>query len=575
MSDEPQAFRSRVSILILARMIMALVLLAAFLFYDLGQGQALVQQPTRELVYATITGLLLLCGMAGVFIEKNRSARTLTVLAYLVLVADGLFASVLVMITGGTDSVFTFLYSLVIVNAALLLYRKGSLFSAGVNSLCLLMLGLGQAGLLGPFPETVAVLGNILGGPRATAVPLGSMFPHLLANILAFFAIAVLASLLAERIRRADLRAEQHREGFEALANVHETIVASLENGLITTDLQHKITYVNQVVADLLGRSAESLDGQDIREVFPGIPDLEAEPTRTPGRNTETEATGPDGRKRHLRWTESILRDPRGEDIGHVLMFFDNTRIREMEVRVQRAERLAAMGRMAASIAHEIRNPLASMSGSIQLMADSLPVDDSHRKLMDIVVRQVEHLNGWITDFLDYTRPKPMERERLDLARIVEDALAVLRNDRHLEGIELILDQEPHPFVAGDRRRLTQVVYNLVLNAAQAVGARGIIRLKVAPAGHGVEFSVRDNGPGVPPEHLTRIFEPFYTTKPGGTGLGLATVYRNVEDHDGSVHVHSDPESRGATFTVYLPGAEGRPASLENTGEFLRSSQWH
>lgn len=566
MADESKSLKDRVALLILLRLLMALVLLGAVLLFDLERGGAFLGIQSRELVYSAISGLLFLCMVSALIHERRSDRFTLDLVVLAMLVADGLFASVLVLVTGGTDSIFTFFYSLAIINAALVLYRRGALFSATVSGACFVVIGVGQAGLLGEDLAQLMHSGNLLGDSPLVTRSLQSVLPNLVTNVLAFYAVAFLAAVLAEKLKAADELARMHKEGLEKLTNIHETILSSLENGLLTVDSSERIVYANDVVCDLLDLPAEEVRNRHLERFFPNLKGVLGHPELDQTRHVETVHEHPTQGTRYLRWSISVMRTSSGAPVGHILLFFDNTRVRDMEIRVQRAERLAAMGRLAANIAHEIRNPLASLSGSIQLLADTLEVQGPERRLMDIVVRETDHLNSWISEFLDYTRPKKMEQLPIDLSEIVDETVEILRNDRHLEQVEIQFERGGKAVILGDRRRLKQIVYNLVLNAAQAAGNNGVIRLKVARIASGVEFTVWDNGPGIAEEHISRIFEPFFTTKPGGTGLGLATVYRNVEDHDGSIHVESSPGGEGTTFSIYFPAVRSAVGEFEQEG---------
>jgi signal transduction histidine kinase len=219
-----------------------------------------------------------------------------------------------------------------------------------------------------------------------------------------------------------------------------------------------------------------------------------------------------------------------------------------MQIRVERAERLASIGRLAAGIAHEIRNPLASISGSMEMLKQSPGGDADSRQLMDIAVREVDRLNRLITDLLDYARPKTEERQRLDLGELVGEIARAFAQERRA-GVTLTLEADPDVSLDGASGQLRQVVWNLVRNAAEAMPAGGAIRVRVTREGGHPLLIVSDTGAGIPKAHLERIFEPFYSTKVSGSGLGLATVARIVDDHRGHIDVDSEP-GRGTTFTV-------------------------
>jgi two-component system sensor histidine kinase PilS (NtrC family) len=270
-------------------------------------------------------------------------------------------------------------------------------------------------------------------------------------------------------------------------------------------------------------------------------------------RRAEITAPRPDGAVRNLGISAAPLADHAGRVIGRVIHFQDLTELRRMQLEVERAERLASVGRFAAGIAHEIRNPLASISGSIEMLKTTPGADADSRQLMDIAVREVDRLNRLITDLLDYARPRSEERRPLDLGEQVAEIACAFAQERR-EKIRVTSDLAAGVMVEAATGQLRQVIWNLIRNAAEAMPGGGTIALRLnAGVTHAV-FEVVDDGPGVPRDRIERIFEPFFSTKVGGTGLGLATVARIVADHGGTVTVDSDPEKRkGAVFSVRLP----------------------
>jgi two-component system sensor histidine kinase PilS (NtrC family) len=290
-----------------------------------------------------------------------------------------------------------------------------------------------------------------------------------------------------------------------------------------------------------------------------------------PIRRSEIPLRRPDGRILHLGVSVSPYVDHIGRDAGTIVIVQDLTQLRSMEEAVKTSERLAAIGEVAAGLAHELRNPLAALSGSIELLRKrSLAKDDVNgQRLMDIVLRETERLDGLVSDFLGYARPAPPHVEPVDLDRLVEDTLAVFRNDvalGHTHGLVANLRGGGRR-VRVDVGQIKQVLWNLLINALQAMPEGGAIRVSTRPrAGEegALVIEVEDDGPGIQPADMRRIFEPFFTTKEGGTGLGLATVYRIVEAHGGRIDVHS-AWGHGATFQITLPAGDEPARSDGNT----------
>ncbi len=548
---DPTSLSNKLKLLTLFRLVVAVVFLLAT-FFGIQDEIQFLSRGGRELVYGAITGLMLLCVVSAGLLERWQDDRRLLALAYVHFVGDALFATALVTLTGGVESIFTFLYSLAIINASIVLYRKGAVFLAAFNTLLLAGVAAGQMEMLGQPIHDLLGDGTTL-WQREAARGLAGILPSLTVNILAFFGIAFLSSYLAEQLRSADVLAREHEADLQQLTNLHESILSSLENGLITVDSRRRVAYINLRACEMLQSTEVELLGRRVSEIFPDMGPVLENPDKAHRSHTETTIQMIGGRRTYLRWTISPLRGSDGRQVGYILLFFDITRMKEMEEEVERSERLAALGRMAANIAHEIRNPLASMSGSIQLLADSLNVDGSERRLMDIVVRETEHLNQWISEFLEYARPREVQREEVDLAELAAEVVQMLSHDERAQSVSLRHFQSGLGTLMGDRARLRQVVWNLALNAIEAVEDNGIVTVSVHGGIDHVTLQVEDNGPGISGEDAKRVFEPFFTTKAQGTGLGLATVYRNLIEHRGSIQVLPAGDSGGTKFVVTVP----------------------
>lgn len=543
----------KTALLTLFRLAVALVLIIATFFFGARGDFGFLSPSTADLVYGAVTGLLVLCAVSAMLLERWSDIRRVRTLAYVQFAGDALFATALVLLTGGCDSVFTFLYSLAIINAGVVLYRKGALFAATANAVCLSFIALGQVNIFGERFFDFVAAGNFLGDSAALAREVGEVFPAYAVNLLAFFGIAVLSGFLAEQLRAADVAAAGHKSDFLELANLHENIVSSLENGLMTVSMGRVIIHANSTACAMVGRQRDNVLGRNVEELFPDMAMVLENPHKAAGSRSETTLQMLLGKKTYLRWNISPLKNSTGDQVGHILMFFDVSHLKEMEAQVQRAERLAALGRLAANIAHEIRNPLASMSGSIQLLRNTMELEGSDRKLMDIVTREADNLNHWISEFLEYARPIKLELDEVDLAGMVREVAEMLRHDERSEGISVESKTAESCPIQGDRSRLRLVVWNLAINAVEAVTEGGTVQLAVAAEGDTVTFRVSDSGEGISPENATHIFEPFFTTKKGGTGLGLATVHRLVEEHQGSILVQASGMESGTAFVVVLP----------------------
>ncbi len=476
-----------------------------------------------------------------------RLGRGLRPFAHVQVAHDLIFATVTVTLTGGLDSPFAVLYIVAVVSASILLYRRGTVLAVAAGATAVSLLG---------YLQTTGV------GARA-----GSggepLFPHVYGrseaalavalNVSAFVAVGALASYLASQLQRAAERLEAKSIDLAELSALNRLIVESIQSGLVTVSPEGLVTSFNRAAEEITGREAAEVLGRPVGDVFPSI-DIESTP-RDAGR-WEVEYTRPSGETLTLGFSVSTLRDATAvpaRTLGKIVHFQDLTPYKALEEQVRRADRLAAVGELAAGMAHEIRNPLASMSGSIQILKEELETtSEEHRRLMDIVLRETDRLNELITDFLLFARPGQPRREPVDLAAVIDETAALLGSGRdHQVAVETRLDR---PLVVpGDPRELRQVFWNLLVNAVQAMPGGGRVELRGRHAEPGwVEVTVRDSGEGIAAKDLPRIFDPFFTTKPTGSGLGLAIVYRIVQSHGGTITVASRPGA-GATFTLRFP----------------------
>jgi len=480
---------------------------------------------------------------------------------------DLITISALVHFTGGSESVFAPLFVLVVVCAAVLFGRAGGYLAAALAATSF------GAVLVA---ERIGVLRIYGGVPPVLPVEVA----HWAVQAGAQVVVGLLASGLSRELDRTGEDLERSRSDLRRLRSLHERTVGSLLSGLLTTDTTGIITSFNPEAEHITAISEELAVGRAIEDVLPGARERVMRPAEV-GRTGRTRAQilykNRLGATLHLGLSGSILREADGSAVGHVVIFQDVTQVVEMEGELRRSERQAAIGRLSAAIAHEIRNPLAAISGSIQMLrsASQAAGDDDSRRLMEIVLRETERLDGLITDFLQYARPAPPKLGSVSLAPLVQDLVQMFEKSRSRENpIEVRVEVKEGLAVTGDASQLRQLLWNLYLNAAQAMPAGGRLLIAAspapplpqggAPAGrnaaegegtHFLELVVADTGVGIAPEVIDRIFDPFFTTRREGSGLGLATVHRIVESHGGSLRVESTVGA-GTTFRIRLPQAE-------------------
>ena len=473
------------------------------------------------------------------------------------LACDALIVSGFIAVTGGITSYFAALYVLPIAAASSVQFRRGGMMIATLSALLYVGIVLtqyfGLAGLLGvPLFDPEAVL------PPSRIVVYTSGL-----NVFLFFSIAFLSGSLADRLQRAGARLERASTEIADLQAFNQHVIDSLASGLATTDRQGRILTFNRAAEAITGHPAFSVVGRRLEEVLELPPNVASElahlsdPTR--GRRIETSYRTGDGRRIDLGFTATPLRTP-GDNAGLLFAFQDVTDIKKLEQDARLRQRLAAVGEMAAGIAHEIRNPLASMSGSIQILRQELPLTEEQAQLMDIVLRESERLNDTIKSFLAYARPQRFSITRLDVRRVLNDAALLLRNSSEVLEEHVIDVNVPATEVAfeADENQIRQIVWNLATNGLRAMrnGGRLTLGARVDSGADesydAVVLDVADEGVGIPAEELDAIFQPFRGSFSKGTGLGLAIVHRIVSDYGGEIHVSSTP-GRGTTVSVRLP----------------------
>lgn len=479
---------------------------------------------------------------AGLWILLLRLWDEARLQARLQVLTDLAFATAILYATGGIDTAFNVLFPLIIIMAAIMLPRYWAFLTAalsfisfgGVLELCFF---------------------NIVPSVSATRPDLKSLQATILVNLFAYLAIAYLASRLAARLRQVHVQLQEKSGALENLQALHENIVKSMSGGVITTDLQGMIKVVNPAGEQLLGSSGPQLLGANVRQVFGEIP-VSAD---GPGASEWLIRT-PSGAQKTLSIRVSPLTAPGQGDVGRVYTFDDLTEIRRLESEVRVRDRMAAIGRMAAGIAHEIRNPLSSIAGSVHVLSEIATLDEEQRSLVDVVIRESERLDQILGDFLDYSRGREYHFGTLDLLPLLDDALTLLSNRA-----EVTTDKSPRveivrDFCAGpawacvDGDRMKQVFWNICDNALRAMPEGGTLRVGLCPAGENWQIHFADTGTGVAPQACDRIFEPFQSAFPRGAGLGLAIVYDIVQAHEGKITLHS-ALGRGTEFILELKRA--------------------
>jgi two-component system sensor histidine kinase PilS (NtrC family) len=477
--------------------------------------------------------------------------------ASLQVVTDLILVSLVVHETGGWDSSLNFLYPLVIIVASVLLPR---VWAHLVAALAFILYG------------TVLELNYYAVVPSyCTTHPVTTTLQAIIfVNLFAFLAVAYLAGLLTAKLRQVGVQLKDTSGALENLQALHENIIHSISSGLITTGLDGRITLVNASAQRLLERTPTELLGAPVHQLFlDSLPTVESQQT-----HGEVRFDAPTKFRKTVRVRVAALTVPERGELGYVYVLDDLTEIRRLEREVRMQDKLAAVGRLAAAIAHEIRNPLTSIAGSVSMLSGVPEMNEDHRRLLDIVTRESQRLNSIITDFLAYSRTKQYHFDRVDLIQSVEDTLTLMDHRMTAEKTGITIERRftvRQAWAIADGDRLKQVFWNLCENAVRAMKNGGTLTAAVEPLGDDWQVSFIDTGTGMTAQQIEKIFEPFQSNFEGGTGLGLAIVYQIVQAHEGKVWARSKP-GQGTTLVLRLRRLDAeRSASTQSRENSARA----
>lgn len=527
--------RNQLAWYLFCRVLVITLLLGGTILYNLRSG---FDQP-----HLVITYLYLLIAVSyaqalpsAVFLPR---LRRFGLFAQLQIVWDLLFAVALIYLTGGIGSPFAFLFILIIISASVFLRRRDIfVVAAAATILYGSLLDLQYYGYL---PR----LSGLLFPQQLDA---REMFYAVFVNALAFLLTASLSAILAERLRRSEQALEAKKIDYAELENLNRTILANIGSGLMIINPAGRIRSFNAAGENITGFTLEEVYDRDVREVFPAFAVFDG--TLQVVERGEGVFDSREAGRRLLGYASSLVKGADGNTLGLLITFKDMTWYKELEERLKRSDRLAAVGQLASGMAHEIRNPLASISGSVQLLMEEGTVSEEDRRLMRIVVKEADRLSSLLSDFLLYAHPGSPAVAATDVSAVLDELADLAAADPRFAGIEIRRDYPPAVSMPLDRQQLSQAMWNLVINGAEAMPDGGVLSIGLGPGPR--EIFVEDAGPGIPESIRNRIFNPFFTTKDRGTGLGLATVHAIVEAHGGTISVANGRQG-GARFVIQLP----------------------
>jgi two-component system sensor histidine kinase PilS (NtrC family) len=495
-----------------------------------------------------------------VYIILYKFLRNLSQQAYIQLMIDTFFITAIIYSTGGIESIFSFLYILSIINASIILYRKGGMVIASSSSILYgLLLDLHYYGVIHPFEGR-------WGSPVEYQSPY--IFFMTAVNIAAFYLVAFLSSYPSEQARKRSVELKEKEDDIIKLEALNEWIIKSITSGLVTLDGQGRIILFNPAAEEIFNIRAGEVIGEKIGEVLPFLQDYiqERHVIREQGKADHSLFIDIKYRKSEnedlsLRFFISPLQIPAGDRKGNILFFQDITEMKEIEEEMKKVEGLALVGELAAGIAHEIRNPMASISGSIQMLKEGLEVDNVNSQLMEIILREINRLNHLINDFLLFARPKPANFQEIDLKALILESLELFKNSgKWHDRVDVRTEFDEKIKLLSDPEQIKQVLWNIFLNAVEAIQGEGFIEISTFITSSEemadseremIGIRVRDSGKGFDENAFSHLFTPFFTTKEGGSGLGLAIVKRVIEGLQGKVIGRNNPDG-GGEITVYL-----------------------
>lgn len=529
----------RLKWLMIFRVALVIIFLGASFWFQFRQTSQF--QSNLHPIYAIVIITILL---TIVYTIIFRWISNVKLFAYLQIFGDIVLVTATVYVTGGLESLLSFLYFLSIISASILLNRRGGFYAASGSSIAYgLLVNLDFHKAL-PAKYKVILISGV-------SYERGDILATVTLNIIGFFTVAFLTGYLAEKTVSAEKELEEKTIDFKKLEVLNKHIVENINSGILTIDANKMITSFNRAAEKITGYNLSEVYNKAIDMIFPDLIKTQDYSIASKEEESSYFRISRQFKTKHGKEVFLGLALSPMKDGSYIIIFQDLTRLKNMEEQLRRVDRLSALGELAAGMSHEVRNPLASISGSVQVLKHSLLLDGDNQHLMEIIIRETDRLNALVTDFLVFAKPAA-KMAKIDLKDIINETIDMFRNSPESKGINIQLKLNDELFIEGDSRQLKQVFWNLFVNAGHAMPNGGKLNIEAIHKPDFVEIVVSDTGKGISSDILEKIFDPFFTTKDSGTGLGLAVVHRIIEGHHGKIEVRSK-EAQGASFKITLP----------------------
>ncbi len=538
----------RLFVLIISRIVIVTLFLSITIFVDIRKQVFPVSQITINFFYIIAAAIYF---FSIIYILLFKFVKDFQRNIYLQITVDVVLITFLISLTGNTQIDYSLFYTLVIIYSVIFLGRTGGFIVATASSIFYGLLMDFQFYKLVPFVSSSGHDYNL---------NFTDVLTNTLVHIVSFYVLAILASFVVEQEKKTRSLLEEKESEFNQLDLLFRSIVESVYTGVMTIDLQNIIKTFNLAAEEITGFTLAKVQDRKIEDVFPEfLPFLiEEKINEQTQKRLEVIITGRTGHKINLGLSISPLKGRYDNQIGNILIFQDLTKVKQMEENLEKSKNMALIGEMAAGLAHEMRNPLAAITGSIELLEQGLKLDGTDKRLMQIILRGKDQLDNFARDFLLLARPVPVSRELVDLNEIIEEVLEYIRlNKNWTSKIKIVKVFAGKAEVFANKEQVRQIINNLALNAIQSMEEGGVLSIETKVAIQDdkkeyIEIKVSDTGCGIKENDLKKIFEPFFTNKEKGTGLGLTIVSHIVEGYNGKIKIESNI-NQGTVCFVWLP----------------------